>query len=162
MIKKIEDLLKVNQVKDEKTVDRVLNVCLNLDKCWLLSDKRALLNMIQQNDFAGNTFGIVIVISDKTKISSAAMITLMYMSMLGFDINILVPTGYSIGIEPFVDLFAINVINLGHPILDTVKINNMQLWYEDNPELKKIAASQGGLSNEQSTKKKGFFSKLFS
>lgn len=162
MIKKIEDLLRITQAKDEKTIDRVLNVCLNLDKCCMLSDRRAILNMIQQNDFAGDTFGIVLVISDKTKLSSAAMIVLMYMSMLGFDINILVPTGYSIGIEPFVNLFAINVINLGHPILDTAKINGMQLWYENNPELLMIAASQDGLSNETSTKKKGFFSKLFS
>lgn len=92
MLSKIQELLDnrciiANQMNEETFQDMVLNVTLNLDT--------ASLRLIQWFDFTKQIPKVVLLCETETTVTMMDCIYLAYMSLLGFDIAVIVPTAYN-------------------------------------------------------------------
>lgn len=122
MLSKIQELLdckciEYSRMTEEAFEDLVLNVTLNLNK--------ETLRLIQWFDFTQHTPKIVVLSQSEKIVSLEDTIYLTYLSLMGFDIAVVVPTCYN-SIERYIPSNMYQEHIIGQPKFDT-HINNLKI-----------------------------------
>lgn len=125
MISKIQELIdgsyiKVRGLSDERYEDIILNVCLNLDT--------ETLRLIQWFDFTKLSPKVVVISQTEKIVTLEDTIYLAYLSLLGFDIAVIVPTAYN-SIEKFLSDNMYQEHTIGQPKFNT-NITNLKVQAE--------------------------------
>lgn len=157
ILDKIEQLINMQEDKSESTVDMILNVTLNI------SDY--IMNMLQISDFSYNSFSVCVVILEHTLLNTPFLLKLVFLNLLGFDINIVIPTGYNVGLDEKIEKLGINCIMLGN-----MQFNESKEYYLSKLGLEEFIEYSSKMSmyrvtniknQKESKSSKGFFRNLF-
>ncbi|MBO5390183.1 MAG: hypothetical protein J6A59_18975, partial [Lachnospiraceae bacterium] len=134
--------IKLNGINKQEYTDLVLNTLLNLDK--------TLLQYIQWFEYYTYNPNLILIINEETTMSLENMILLTFMSNIGFDVLIFVPTGYT------------TIENLVGPLFMYDEHIIGEYEYSINTNNISVTSNIEIIDNQKEEKKQGFFGKLFS